>query len=205
MEKINIIIANNLIYLRKKSNLTQTQFGNRFNYSDKTVSKWEQGLVVPSVETLIEISEFYGVSLDYLTHEHFTQKDFDSGVKQNVEKSNKIILIALVAVFVLLIAVTIYVASIYNLGTSDPNKNRWWTVFLWMLPVMCGFSSYFTWRFFKNLNAVYILFSITIWTLLLSSFITFLYKGIYWYLFFIGIPLQAGIILLMKLNSNSKK
>ena len=55
MEKLETIIASNLIYLRKQAKMTQLEFGEKFNYSDKTVSKWELGTVVPSVETLKEI------------------------------------------------------------------------------------------------------------------------------------------------------
>ena len=41
MKELNEIIGANISFLRKNSKLTQLEFGNLFNYSDKMVSKWE--------------------------------------------------------------------------------------------------------------------------------------------------------------------
>lgn len=200
MNNFENIIANNLIYLRKKAGLTQLEFGEKFNYSDKTVSKWEQGTVIPSVETLKQIADFYGVSLDYIVSEHFNKKEYESTIKKTVNSTNKIILTILSAIVVVCITATIYVASVVNMGTADPNANRWWCAFLWMLPVCCLVTGFFTYRYFHNIKAVIVLLSIGVWTLLLAAFITFINKNIYWYLFIIGIPIQAGLILLTQLN-----
>ena len=70
MEDLGKIIGNNLIFLRKKAGLTQLDFGEKFNYSDKTVSRWETGEITPSVETLKAIADFYEVSVDFLLKEH---------------------------------------------------------------------------------------------------------------------------------------
>ena len=35
------IIAENLVYYRKESGLTQLEIAEKFNYSDKSISKWE--------------------------------------------------------------------------------------------------------------------------------------------------------------------
>ena len=66
MKNLNEIIGENLTFLRKKAGFTQLELGEKFNYSDKTVSKWEQGSVLPSVDVLKEIADFYGVSVDYI-------------------------------------------------------------------------------------------------------------------------------------------
>ena len=50
MKNLNEIIGENLTFLRKKAGFTQLELGEKFNYSDKTVSKWEQGSVLPSVD-----------------------------------------------------------------------------------------------------------------------------------------------------------
>ena len=200
MENLGKIIGSNLIFLRKKAGFTQAEFGEKFNYSDKTVSKWEQGSIIPSVEVLKDIADFYGVSVDFILKEHTTEEDFKSIVKKTPNVANKVILIGLMVMILLSIAVTIYVASIYNLGTADPNINRWWAVFLWTLPICLLLSAYMSSRFFYSRKVVLILVSCFVWTLLLAAFITFLYKSVYWYLFFIGLPVQAAIILIMYLK-----
>jgi transcriptional regulator with XRE-family HTH domain len=60
MDKQNILkrnIADNLIFYRKQKGLTQLDIAEKFNYSDKAVSKWERAEAVPDVYTLKQISE----------------------------------------------------------------------------------------------------------------------------------------------------
>ena len=69
MDKLNFIIAKNLSELRKKNRLTQLELAEKLNYSDKAVSKWEQGESLPGIEVLCKLSKLYGVSLDYIVGE----------------------------------------------------------------------------------------------------------------------------------------
>ena len=200
MEELNKIIGSNLTFLRKKAGLTQLEFGEKFSYSDKTVSKWEQGDVVPNVEVLKSIADYYGVSVDYILQEHTTEEDFKAIVKKTPNAANKITLIALVVTIIFAICVTIYVASIYNLGTADYRANRWWAVFLWATPVNFLIIAYMTKRMFHSRKWMLIYISCFVWTILLAAFFSFLLDGVYWYLFFIGLPVQAAIILMMNLK-----
>ena len=52
--------------LRKKEGLTQAEIAAKLNVSDKTVSKWENGLGFPEITQLPCIAELFGVSIDYL-------------------------------------------------------------------------------------------------------------------------------------------
>lgn len=201
MANLNVIIANNLTYLRKKAGLTQLEFGEKFNYTDKTVSRWENGSVTPSVEVLKDIADFYGVSLDYLTSEHHSTKEFESVISKTINAKNKIIFIALFVTVLWLIAITIYVASIYNMGTANFNVNRWWVVFLWTTALSFLFIALLTRRSFKGSKWIVVYYSIFTWTLLGSAYITWLTSGNYWYLFFIGVPIQVALILFAKLRS----
>ena len=200
MANLNLIIANNLTYLRKKAGLTQLELGEKFNYTDKTVSRWENGSVVPSVETLKEIADFYGVSLDYMTSEHHSSKEFESVISKTINARNKIIIIALNVTVLWLIAITVYVASVYNLGTANMEVNRWWVTFLWAVPLSFIYMALLTRRSFRGSKWILIFVSVFIWTILAAAFITFLDRGNYWYLFFIGVPLQVAIILFGKLK-----
>lgn len=60
------ILGNTITKLRKKLGLTQMQLAERLNVSDKTVSKWENGGGYPEITILPELSEVFGVSVDYL-------------------------------------------------------------------------------------------------------------------------------------------
>ena len=203
MEDLGRIIAENLTFLRRNASLTQLEFGEKFNYTDKTVSRWENGTVVPSVEILKQIADFYGVTVDYLLTEHKTMKDFNTGPKKTINARNKIILCALIITVVWFVAMAIYVASIYNLGTANMQENIWWSVFLWAIPISFVIMAYFAHFWFRGSIWYYVFVSCFVWTTLLAAFITFLYLNTYWYLFFIGIPIQIAIILLYKLKKSS--
>ena len=69
MENLNLIIAKNLTNLRKKNKLTQLELAQMLNYSDKAVSKWQNGESVPGIDVLHRISKIYNVSLDFIVGE----------------------------------------------------------------------------------------------------------------------------------------
>ena len=49
--------------LRKEKGLTQEQLAEHFNVSSRTISRWENGINLPDISLLIEISEFYETDL----------------------------------------------------------------------------------------------------------------------------------------------
>lgn len=52
--------------LRTAHNLTQVEFGNKLSVAKQTVSNWENNNIQPSIDMLIKIADFFGVSTDYL-------------------------------------------------------------------------------------------------------------------------------------------
>ena len=52
--------------LRKAKKLTQEQLAEQLNVSNRTVSRWETGSNMPDIGLLVEIADFYDVSIDYL-------------------------------------------------------------------------------------------------------------------------------------------
>lgn len=49
--------------LRKQKGLTQEQFAEIVNVSNRTVSRWENGNNLPDLDILIEISDYYEIDL----------------------------------------------------------------------------------------------------------------------------------------------
>ena len=60
-----------LTMLRKQNNLTQEQFAEELSVSRQTVSKWERGDSVPDINSLIQIADFYEISLDQLVRDEY--------------------------------------------------------------------------------------------------------------------------------------
>lgn len=58
--------AEKLITLRKSKELTQEQLADILSVSRQSVSKWENGQVIPDVEKIVELSKIFDVTTDYL-------------------------------------------------------------------------------------------------------------------------------------------
>ena len=62
-------IGKNSALYRKSHKDTQAALGQKLNYSDKAVSKWERGESLPDVYVLTRIAEQYGISVGVLIGE----------------------------------------------------------------------------------------------------------------------------------------
>lgn len=62
-------IGNEIQRIRKEKCLTQEEFGGLFHVTRQAVSLWENGKTYPDLQTLVEISSRFGVSLDALLKE----------------------------------------------------------------------------------------------------------------------------------------
>ena len=59
-------LSENIVELRKQNGLTQEQLGKTFNISAQAVSKWENGISEPDIETLKKMCELFNVSFEKL-------------------------------------------------------------------------------------------------------------------------------------------
>ena len=57
-------LGNNLLRIREEHGLIQQEFGQLVHVTRQTVSNWENGKSYPDLQSLIIISDRYGVSLD---------------------------------------------------------------------------------------------------------------------------------------------
>lgn len=68
--------GNFLKKLRKSKKLTQAQLGELINYTDKNISKWENGISFPTdPETLTKLAAIFNVSFEELLYGDFKNKD----------------------------------------------------------------------------------------------------------------------------------
>lgn len=68
-------IGDRLRELRQSLGMTQQVIADKLNVSLRAYSDYERGIVVPPVEYLINIADFFGVSVDYL----LSRTDFRTG------------------------------------------------------------------------------------------------------------------------------
>ena len=104
MDELKQIVANNLIRLRQREGMTQADLGEKLNYSDKTVSKWERGESLPDAFVLKRIGEIFDVSVDSLLSA--TKEEELVPVKvERAYRSNMITLVSILGVWTLALLV----------------------------------------------------------------------------------------------------
>lgn len=59
-------IANNLLELRRQKGVTQEEVAKSLSISNKTLSKWENGVSAPDLPMLVALAKYYGVTTDAL-------------------------------------------------------------------------------------------------------------------------------------------
>lgn len=72
--------------LRKAKNLTQEQLAERLNISGRTVSRWETGNNMPDISLLVELAEFYNVSIPEIIDGERKSETMEKEVKEVAEK-----------------------------------------------------------------------------------------------------------------------
>lgn len=110
LSELKLISASNLIKLRTGAGLTQAELGEKLNYSDKTISKWERGEAIPDAYVLTQLAGIFGVTVDYLLSSHDAWELPEQQAAQQEEPRysvNMIIAISVLGVWTM--ALTIFV------------------------------------------------------------------------------------------------
>lgn len=60
------MLCNRIKELRKSHGKSQVEIANELSVTKQTVSNWENNNIQPSVDMLVKIADYFGVSTDYL-------------------------------------------------------------------------------------------------------------------------------------------
>ena len=85
MKKYGHIISK----LRKKQGLTQEQLGKKLNVSYQAISKWENNLSEPDLETLEKLTEVFGIPMS----EFFDMAKNPENIDKNTTNKDKLIFV----------------------------------------------------------------------------------------------------------------
>ena len=182
-------LAKNLAYYRKASGLTQLELAEKFNYSDKSVSKWERGEGFPDVFVLKSLADFYGITVD----DFYLEEHKKISVKHNQKRKQIFIRLLSIGIGMLVTFLTFFL-----LDTLLPKDAAFkpWLVFIYGL-VVCSII-WLVWEFIYHKRFIR-MFAVSslVWTSALAIFLTFLIvmnKPLY-FIFIVAIPLQILEIL----------
>jgi len=105
-EESKMELGSKLKKLRKEHNYSQNQLADKLNVTAQAVSKWENDKCAPDIINLVQLSDLYNVSLDYLIK---SDKELQShlSLENNRLKVMKyfILCISLIVIFVLFILI----------------------------------------------------------------------------------------------------
>jgi len=162
-------LADNLIYYRKRSGLTQAEAAAHINYSDKSVSKWERAEGTPDVFVLRQLADLYAVEIGDFVRERSDDMPEEA---PNVQEEEKVpmsrrkspFVVCLTVGGVWLIATVVF--SVLNM-LPEPVRNSY-LAFIYAVPASFAVMEGFTIAW-KLPSILHLLFSSGIlWTLAVS-------------------------------------
>lgn len=198
LSELKLISASNIIRLRTQAGLTQAELGEKLNYSDKTISKWERGEAIPDAYVLTQMAEIFGVTVDYLlsTHDAWENPNEQEEQEQGISRHSVNMIIAIAVLGVWTMALSVFVL-LWLLGFIV------WQSFIVALPVsiltymvlICVFNRR------KHLQYVIAAFVLSIFVLL--YFVLPLQKP--WQLFLIAVPAIILVFLSCNIRQRPRK
>ena len=81
-----MIFSEKLQLIRKSKGMTQEDLAERLDVSRQAVAKWESGQVYPDISNLIQISNLFNVTVDYLVRDQECMVSFDNHDDNDVDK-----------------------------------------------------------------------------------------------------------------------
>ena len=92
-----------LAQLRKEHGLSQNDLADQLKVSRQAVSRWEQGLAMPSSDNLIYLSKLYGITLDELIY----PRDMKEEHIENQKKKNGLLPLFIAVLLGLIIGIAV--------------------------------------------------------------------------------------------------
>ena len=96
--------------LRKENNLTQKDLADKYGVTYQAVSKWENGINLPDVSLIREMSKDFNISVEDI---------LDGEIKTNSKKNNLIPFIAIIVGLILLIIIAVLLINNKNNKSFD--------------------------------------------------------------------------------------
>ena len=110
-----IKVGNFIREIRKKNNLTQKVFGEKYNVTYQAVSKWERGINMPDISLLQQISKDFNVSIDSILDGEVKEEK-----KEVIEKQDTKLIFPYIFGVVAIILIGLLIALIIINNHSQP-------------------------------------------------------------------------------------
>ena len=120
-DKMRMQVGRKIYLLRKNAGITQEQLSEQLNVSRQTISKWESGVSLPDVESVVAISKLFQVSLndllmDTLEEENENKEKCEENIAEDlyaleefvrINRRNRVIVLVITAIFIFLLGIAL--------------------------------------------------------------------------------------------------
>ena len=193
MDELRVTVASNIIDLRTKAGMTQLELAEKLNYSDKSVSKWERAESTPDVFVLKNISEIFGVTIDYLLSSHDNWEP--PRTKRTLPKYLTDTITSIVITGIWTVALLLFIIF-WLMG------DMLWIVFIYAIPVslvtLLVLSS-----IWEGGRYVYYMVIAVVFSIIATIYFSF-YTHNWWQLFLLMIPTVIVVYLTSRLRKRKK-
>ena len=78
-----MILADKIIYLRKRAEWSQEELAEKMGVSRQSISKWEGAQSIPDMNRLLKLSQIFGVSTDFLLKDELGPEQLTPSVESD--------------------------------------------------------------------------------------------------------------------------
>lgn len=225
MQDVKATLARNIAVLRTARGMTQLEFAEKLNYSDKAVSKWERAESMPDITVLMQIAAIFGVTLDALVSDDpqaiappeeapappLTEEEKASAAAAEEEERRAAaaranadrvhVMIAWMSVLLIwFIATSVYVL----IAVLAPAPRFHYLAFVYAVPV-----SAIVWLVFNSIwfrpRRNYFIISLLIWSLLAALVLTFHpFAPAATVLFLLGVPGELAVLSWSRISARTR-
>ena len=202
------IIAKNITLYRKKLGLSQLELAEKIQYSNKNISKWENGEATPNIFTLKQLAKVFNITVDQLVIDQeasIVDTEKEKPQRRRLIFSKVLWLLLSNAILLVCACITIYIFSMLQITSF--NK---WLFLIYILPLSALSVFIFIACVKKKVDVLSI--SIAGWLTALSLYLTLPNVDGIGYIFLLMCGLQVLILMMMlvinhhiKFKSRKKK
>lgn len=96
-------LSDKIVGLRKSNRMSQEELSEKLNVSRQAISRWEMGSALPDTTNILQISNLFGVTTDYLLNDDYKSDNDLTKIKEIKEDNIKQILIYLVILEIMIL------------------------------------------------------------------------------------------------------
>ena len=183
-EEMKTIFSQNLLFFRKKLNISQKELSEKIQTSNKNISKWERAETIPDIITIKKLATLFNITVDTLINPITNDNKKAIDTKNVIPLKWKIYLLLFVNSVILLFSCILF----FVFKSIQIESFNIYLIYLYMLPLMCLNTFIFICIISKKVDPVSL--SIFGWLLSICFYITFINTHNIKYIFIITIAYQ---------------